>query len=274
MTATIEFDPGYGTEPWATLCRSYPGDDVYPPGRFRTEWGPIFHRGRLDGSARVLVIGQDPAQHEEVARRILIGEAGQRAQGFLAKLGITRSYVMVNTYLYSVYGSGTDSSDITGYRNQWLTAIRERNDLEAIVTLGGLADRAYHHWLEGAPDGTSDIPYQHITHPTYPESGSHSGVGTYATLVTQLLENWNGALQALHPGIAHPDTPTDLVLYGDAFLPTDDVEIPAADLPPGIPEWMRGLQAWADRTGTDADTKRATITVTVPSAARAWETPA
>ena len=56
-------------------------------------------RGRLDGSARVLVIGQDPAQHEAIARRILIGEAGHRVQGLLAKLGIDHSYTMVNTFL-------------------------------------------------------------------------------------------------------------------------------------------------------------------------------
>ena len=54
----------------------------------------------------MVVIGQDPAQHEAVTRRILVGAAGQRLQGFLAKLGITTSYVMVNTFLYSVYGQG------------------------------------------------------------------------------------------------------------------------------------------------------------------------
>src|SRR5262249_60579276 len=102
---THPFDPGYGNEPFQTLCADYPGTDVYPPERFRIEWGPIFHRGRLDGSARVLVIGQDPAQHESIVRRILVGEAGRRLQGFLAKLGITRSYVLINTFLYSVYGS-------------------------------------------------------------------------------------------------------------------------------------------------------------------------
>ena len=79
------FDPGYVAEPYLTLCAEYPGPDVYPPDQFRLEWGPIFHRGRLDGSARVLVIGQDPAQHESVVRRILVGEAGRRVQGLLAK---------------------------------------------------------------------------------------------------------------------------------------------------------------------------------------------
>src|SRR5689334_23768161 len=97
------FDPGYGA-PFDALVNGYPGSNVYKGADFRIEWGPIFHRGRLDGSARVLVIGQDPAQHETIARRILIGEAGHRLQGFLAKLGITTSYAMINTYLYSVFG--------------------------------------------------------------------------------------------------------------------------------------------------------------------------
>ena len=83
------FDPGYFEAPFTGLVQTYPEADVYPPDQFRVEWGPIFHRGRLDGSARVLVIGQDPAQHETVVRRILVGEAGRRLQGLLAKLGIT-----------------------------------------------------------------------------------------------------------------------------------------------------------------------------------------
>src|SRR5262245_20788251 len=96
--------PGYGTAPFDGLVADYPGEDVYPAKDFRIEWGPIFHRGRLDKTAKVLVLGQDPATHETVARRILIGEAGQRVQGLLAKVGIDSSYVMVNTFLYSVYG--------------------------------------------------------------------------------------------------------------------------------------------------------------------------
>lgn len=56
-----DYDPGYGNEPFKTLCREHPDETVYPRADFRVEWGPIFHRGQLDGSARVLVIGQDPA---------------------------------------------------------------------------------------------------------------------------------------------------------------------------------------------------------------------
>lgn len=64
------FDCGYFDEPFRTLVRDYPEADVYPPNQFGVEWGPIFHRERRDGSARVLIIGQDPAQHEAIVRRI------------------------------------------------------------------------------------------------------------------------------------------------------------------------------------------------------------
>jgi hypothetical protein len=72
------------------------------------------------------VIGQDPAQTETIVRRILVGEAGHRTQGLMAKLGITRSYLLVNTFLYSVYGSpGGDANvtdpNIAAYRHRWLT---------------------------------------------------------------------------------------------------------------------------------------------------------
>ncbi|WFU25262.1 hypothetical protein QA649_03170 [Bradyrhizobium sp. CB1717] len=123
-----EFDAGYGEQPFRDLCANYPGPEVYDPHDFRIEWGPIFHRGRLDGSARVLVVGQDPAQHETIARRILVGTAGRRTQGFLAKLGIKQSYVMVNTFLYSVYGQSGGSKHknepgIVDYRNKWFKAV-------------------------------------------------------------------------------------------------------------------------------------------------------
>ena len=147
---THPFDPGYGNEPFQTLCADYPGTDVYPPERFRIEWGPIFHRGRLDGSARVLVIGQDPAQHESIVRRILVGEAGRRLQGFLAKLGITRSYVLINTFLYSVYGSvpvaARKHPGLIAYRHRWLDVLFTGQQIEAVVTLGTLAAEAWELW--------------------------------------------------------------------------------------------------------------------------------
>ena len=90
--------------------------------RFRLEWGPMYYRGRLDGSAKLIVIGQDPAADENVARRILVGDAGQRVQGFLSKLGITRSYVMVNSVLYSIFGQFDDDEHKMIARELHITA--------------------------------------------------------------------------------------------------------------------------------------------------------
>ena len=263
------FDPGYVQEPFRSLVEHYPGDDVYPPSAFRTEWGPVFHRGRLDGSARVLVIGQDPATHESISRRILVGEAGQRVQGFLARLGITRSYVYVNAFLYSVYGQHGGTKNITSpaiaaYRNSWLSAIAETSSLEAVVSLGRLADLAY----EQSPLATSgDHAYAAMLHPTYPESASRSGGTTKAEAMARLCADWNDALDVLN-GRVTPDEPTPARRYGTTLTHDDVAVIPEQDLPPGLPAWMRGLASWAHRTGDTAALKRATITVTVPLKAR------
>src|SRR5258706_3829175 len=143
-TAAHDFDPGYGWEPFRSLCNDYPGTDVYPNSDFRTEWGPLFHRGRLDGTAHVLVIGQDPAAHEAFVRRILVGEAGQRMQGILRKLSITTSHVLINTLLYSVFGQAGGhappaDANIGAYRNRWIDAILATSPIEAGVGLGRFA---------------------------------------------------------------------------------------------------------------------------------------
>jgi uracil-DNA glycosylase len=79
--ASYPFDPGYVQEPFRSLCEDYPGAETYPADDFRVEWGPVFHRGRLDGSARVVVVGQDPAQHEVIARRILSAPPASAPRG-------------------------------------------------------------------------------------------------------------------------------------------------------------------------------------------------
>jgi uracil-DNA glycosylase len=264
-----DFDAGYFQPPFDQLCREYPDASVYPTSDFRVEWGPVFHRGRLDGSARILVIGQDPAQHEEMARRILIGTAGHRTQGFLAKLGIDHSYVMVNTFLYSVYGQGGGNRHqadpaITAYRNRWLDALLVGTQVEAVVALGGLADSAWQAWKATTSGAQRQWTYAHITHPTQPESSSGGDPAKLKAAITAMLQNWNIGLQQLVPAIAHPDEKRPLAPYGEAFIPSDLVGIPAADLPAGTPAWMLGQEPWADRTGSTPQQKRFTITITVP----------
>ena len=170
-----EFCPGYPA-PFDALVADYPGEDVYPSADFRVEWGPVFHRGRLDGSARVVILGQDPATHEAISRRILVGEAGQRVQGLLAKLGVHRSYVMVNTFLYSVYGQGggnrhDDDQNIAAYRNAWLDKLLVGTGVTAVISLGQLADTAYQAWAKTQPATAAALHHAPLRHPTYPESG-------------------------------------------------------------------------------------------------------
>lgn len=261
------FDPGPTKAPFIGLCSTYPGPPAYPQSDFRTEWGPIFHRGRLDGSARVLVIGQDPGPHEAVLRRILVGEAGRRVQGFLAKLGIDESYVMINAFLYSVYGQGTtkfvDDAPIAQYRNQWIDALLAPGKVQAVVTFGTLARKSWELWKATPAGASSTLPAQHLTHPTQPESAGNTKAER-EQLTQALLAGWNAGLTALRPAITQPDRPMPNDLYGTAFTPADKAEIPSFDLPAGVPAWMYANDGWARRIGETPAEKRANITITVP----------
>jgi hypothetical protein len=115
-------------------------------------------------------------------------------------------------------------------------------------------------------DGQSsaNLPYQHIQHPTWPESSSHNEDERKANTKI-MLARWNDALAQLLPQIKHPDARVaSVVPYGDDFTAADLTNIPPEDFPAGLPAWMRGDQEWATRTGTDAAAKRQAITVTVP----------
>jgi len=262
------FDPGCSEEPFRSLAQEYPGESAYPPDQFRVEWGPIFHRGRLDGSARVLVIGQDPAQHEAVVRRILVGEAGRRVQGFLAKLGITRSYTMINTFLFSVYGSVKAATRKTpvlvAYRNRWIDALMASGRIEAVVGLGVSAREAWDLWKATHAGQASSVAFTAITHPTQPESASGKDRAKLEQATKTLLANWNLALSALAPAIAHPDVPRPIKPYGAAWADGDRTPVPEDDIPAGLPAWMHEQDGWAARKGKDDLAKRRNITITVP----------
>jgi uracil-DNA glycosylase len=269
--------PGYVGEPFASLVAEYPGAEVYPAADFRVEWGPVFHRGRLDGTARVVVIGQDPATHEAIARRILVGEAGQRVQGLLGKLGITTRYVMVNTYLYSVYGQSAGyrhvkDGAIAEYRNRWFDAVLLGGDVRAVIALGTLAQRAFGQWSRSAPERDARAATLHLAsmrHPTYAEGSAQATGRPVAETTVDQLNDWNAHLPALAAAVA-PEVTPNLKPYGSAWGPNDLAAIPEGDLPPGSPDWWRAVDAWSVRDGVDAQEKRATIRVTVPKGARTW----
>jgi hypothetical protein len=273
-----EFDPGPVQDPFRTLAANYPDASAYPFNHFRVEWGPIFHRGRLDGTARVLCIGQDPGQHENVLRRILVGEAGRRVQGFLQKLGISRSYVMINALLYSVYGSNgakyVDDAPVANYRNEWIRGIMAPGRVQAVVTFGQMARKAWELWKLTPAGIASTVIAQHLTHPTQPESAGNTALER-AQLTKAMLQQWNNGLTALRPAIQSPDQPIPSALYGTEFADSDKADIPSFDLPAGVPPWMYDNDGWATRgfpsalpqPGNDAKKlllKRSVLVVKVP----------
>ena len=98
----VEFDPGPPLNVAAHLDK-VPSHAAHQD-LFWYDWGPIFYRGRLDRSARLLCMASDPGPTERIACRTLVGDAGQRVQGFLSKLGLAHSYVCVNAYVYALRG--------------------------------------------------------------------------------------------------------------------------------------------------------------------------
>jgi len=235
----MEFDPGPSPE-FAALFENLP-DHTRWPDRFRLNWGPIYYRGRTDGSARVLVVGQDAASEEDVARRCFVGSAGRRLQGFLSKAGLTRSYVIINAFTFSVFGQFdrelreiSEDPEMVAYRNA-LFDLAANGNLEAVVAFG----RAAHHAVDQWP-GAAGLFVAKPNHPS-------------ARPAKKLLANWAEWLPRVRDAVTpdddgDPSSPN----YGDAFGDEEQPPIPRCDLPFGMPAWFgsKNLKT-ARRDGTD-----------------------
>jgi hypothetical protein len=223
---TPAFDPGPPPAWEARFAAAPLATYEARPDLFRVDFGPVFYRGRLDGTARLLVVGQDPSVNEILARRAFVGRSGQRLQGFLAKLGVTRSYVMLNAFSYSIFDQfGGDNETLShqdpilGYRNAQFAVVAAENPVQAVLTVGTAAREAVDRW-----PGIGSIPRVHVIHPAFPNTG-------------QLLANWNAGLAALRPIVEPDDGAGAGPDYGSGFAAGDVVPIPRRDLPFGIPGW-------------------------------------
>lgn len=211
---------------------------------FWFDWGPVFYRGRLDGSARLLCLASDPGPTERIAGRALVGNAGQRVQGFLAKLGLTRSYVCLNAWAYAVHPSRAsavrarlDDPGQRAWRNRCYDLVAG-DALQAIVAFGRMAQEALRQW-----DDRPAVPAFEIPHPS-----SHDEAA--------LLEDWRAAVTALR-SVVTPDDDGDPTLpaYGAAFTEADFARIPRRDLPFGAPPFL-GDDAWARANGVHTTVRR------------------
>jgi uracil-DNA glycosylase len=199
---------------------------------FWFDWGPVFYRGRLDGSARVVCVASDPGPTERVAGRCLVGNAGQRVQGLLTKVGLTRSYVCLNAWAYALHPSRARAQ-----RKRLADPVQRlwRNELydaaagpalQAIVAFGDMAQEAVKQW-----DSRPAVERFEIPHPSSRD-------------VKKLLDEWRAAVTELRAIVTpDPDGDTTLPNYGAMFREPDYMAIPRRDLPFGAAAFL-GDDAW------------------------------
>lgn len=206
-------------------------DPAVPPD-FWFDWGPVFYRGRLDGSARVLCVASDPGPTERIAGRSLVGNAGQRVQGLLAKLGLTRSYVCLNAWAYAVHPSRAweqqrrlEEPAELAWRNE-LYDRATGSKLQAVIAFGGMAQRAVELW-----SSRPGVPVSEVPHPSSRDE-------------QRLLDDWRAAVSDVR-ALVTPDADGDNggPNYGAEFSESDYAAIPRRDLPFGAPAFL-GDDAW------------------------------
>jgi uracil-DNA glycosylase len=226
----IQFDKGPGAA-FAKHFAALPDHDAIKD-NFWYDWGPVFYRGRLDGSAKILCVASDPGPTERIAGRNLVGNAGQRVQGFLHKIGLTQSYVLLNGFSYALHPSHLSDGikllsqpDLMAWRNKLFTMLKKPK-LQAVIAFGAVAQKAVELW-----DNKGNIPVFETYHPSY-HSGGAAGE-------EKMLTDWNRVVTALRE-IITPDNgaATNVPLYGAKFAETDYAAIPRIDLPYGLPDWF------------------------------------
>ncbi len=152
-----EYDPGPPrNRSWPRLFAetpNYRGIAHAIEGRdeFRWHHGPMFYRGRLwDNQVKVLIVGQEGAQDESLSHRSFTGGTGGRMQHFLNHIGVTHSYLFLNTFVYPIFGqydgilptvAQSEHSPIAQHRNEIFDYALTRNDasLRLIVAVGRAA---------------------------------------------------------------------------------------------------------------------------------------
>ena len=172
--------------------------------KFRYHMGPLFYRGRLDGTARVLVVGQEGATDEAIVHRAFAGGTGQKVQNFLNAIGITKSYICLNTFVYSIYeqydaytAEIAMEGPIAEHRNEILAKVFAENDIQLVLTFGNAAYNSVKlfrnsYYAGKFPYGTR---WSHMLHPgaaamAYGFDGEVVDSGTLGAVVQSFTQSW------------------------------------------------------------------------------------
>lgn len=171
-----DFDPGPPpASGWAELFASTPnyralGKAALGREAFRWHHGPMFYRGRLDGSAKVILVGQEGAQDESLSHRSFTGGTGSRMQCFLRFIGFDRSYLFLNSFVYPIFGQYTSDlrplaqgphSPIVSHRHRILDKAVIDGDARLIVAVGTAAKESVATWIR-SHGGTAQPDALHL----------------------------------------------------------------------------------------------------------------
>jgi uracil-DNA glycosylase len=217
-----EHDPGpTNASGWAAVFADTPnyrglGRAVLGREVFRWHHGPMFFRGRLDGSAKVVPVGQEGAQDESLSHRSFTGGTGARMQHFLHHLGLDRSYLFLNSFVYPIFGQYSDAmrplaqdrrSPITQHRNRILDKAVVDGDVRLVVAVGRAAKESIATWVR-AHGGNADpdrldqatlgsLPSRvRLVGVLHPGSASGGSTGTIRTNFQRACDRIRGWLDA------------------------------------------------------------------------------
>jgi uracil-DNA glycosylase len=259
-----EHDPGpTNASGWAAVFADTPnyrglGRAVLGREAFRWQHGPMFFRGRLDGSAKVVLVGQEGAQDESLSHRSFTGGTGARMQHFLHHLGLDRSYLFLNSFVYPIFGQYSDAlrplaqdrrSPIAQHRNRILDKAVVDGDVRLVVAVGRAAKESIATWVR-AHGGDADPDRLHeaslgslpnrvrlvgVLHPGSASGGSTRTIRTSFQRACNLVRDWLDADPGWLP--ADPGMPRNL----DAPYQYQSAAIPYRDFPFGTcPRLGRG----------------------------------
>jgi uracil-DNA glycosylase len=211
-----EFDGGPPkNRSWARLFASTPnyraiGVAMSGEEEFRWHFGPVFYRGRLrDDSVRVLIIGQEGAQDESLSHRSFTGGTGARMQHVLNHLGVTRSYLFLNTFVYPIFGqyngllprlAQDPRSPIARHRGELFDYVLARNGLRLVIAVGAAAKQSVATWIQ-ARGGNADPDRLHEADADVLAEGVktigvlHPGGASKGAAATKIKEDFKRAIR-------------------------------------------------------------------------------
>jgi len=235
--------------------------------KFRYTMGPLFYRGRLDGTARVLVMGQEGATDEALVHRGFVGGTGQKVQNFLNSIGITKSYVCMNTFVYSIFeqydaftAELAETGPIKNHRNQLIEKVYQESDLRLILTFGNAAKRSIEIWRDELHGGKlpSGVKWAHMLHPGMAAMAydftvsevSPTDPSIIAAVVNSFTYAWKKIWywKYLDPNWL-PSDPDGWKFQGKKFYYMD-MSIPYRDLPYGVSKFLGRLGTASERSSS------------------------